>query len=289
MRSTRRQPWRRRPSAAIASARRLHVRHGQVGFFRGQSHALCDAATSGQLREEAVAAARRLVDALGPRLADVEAIVVAENIRASERVAASRAARRRQDPRDRYASRWNLPGVTGVTTASGGGLDLMPGCATVTDHAQDLFAGPPPVDGSTAWTRHATSFFQGNRFLAGALVSRVLEAVSASPAQAVADCYAGVGLFAVTIAATGAQVVAVEGDPSSGADLAANAKPFGESCAWWPHRSRRRLLRRHRPISTSRLCRSAANGDDARRRARIGGLARREARVRVVRSADARA
>ena len=43
------------------------------------------------------------------------------------------------------------------------------------------------------------------------------------------DLYAGVGLFAVSLAALGrAGIVAVEGDRVSGADLADNARPLGD-------------------------------------------------------------
>ena len=44
-----------------------------------------------------------------------------------------------------------------------------------------------------------------------------------SDAERVVDLYAGVGLFACAMAARGAEVVAVEGDRSSAADLRANA------------------------------------------------------------------
>jgi 23S rRNA (uracil1939-C5)-methyltransferase len=64
--------------------------------------------------------------------------------------------------------------------------------------------------------------------LAGALVRCVLAATTDSGAREVVDLYAGVGLFAVAMAACGARVTAVEGDRSSGADLIANAAPFGD-------------------------------------------------------------
>ena len=42
------------------------------------------------------------------------------------------------------------------------------------------------------------------------------------------DLYAGVGLFGLSLAAAGReQVIAVEGDPVAGSDLARNAEPFG--------------------------------------------------------------
>ena len=47
-----------------------------------------------------------------------------------------------------------------------------------------------------------------------------------SPGDRIVDLYAGVGLFSVALAARGSDVVAVEGDPSSGADLEANAAPW---------------------------------------------------------------
>jgi 23S rRNA (uracil1939-C5)-methyltransferase len=70
-------------------------------------------------------------------------------------------------------------------------------------------------------SRHAPSFFQGNRFLVGALASRV---VDLARGERVVDLYSGVGLFALGIAARGAEVLAVEGDEMSGADLVRNAE-----------------------------------------------------------------
>jgi 23S rRNA (uracil1939-C5)-methyltransferase len=45
----------------------------------------------------------------------------------------------------------------------------------------------------------------------------------------VVELYAGVGVFGLSLAASGtASVIAVEGDPVSGSDLQANAAPFGD-------------------------------------------------------------
>jgi 23S rRNA (uracil1939-C5)-methyltransferase len=73
--------------------------------------------------------------------------------------------------------------------------------------------------------RHAVSFFQGNRFLIAGLAGAVMDAVP--PRGAILDLYAGVGLFAVSLAAAGRdRIAAVEGDRESGADLLRNAVPY---------------------------------------------------------------
>ena len=72
--------------------------------------------------------------------------------------------------------------------------------------------------------RHGPSFFQANRFLAPALARAVVGFVEHEP---MVDLYAGVGLFAVCLAATGRVVMAIESDPVSVRDLRANAGPFG--------------------------------------------------------------
>jgi tRNA/tmRNA/rRNA uracil-C5-methylase (TrmA/RlmC/RlmD family) len=83
--------------------------------------------------------------------------------------------------------------------------------------------GAPPAEPQLQ--RHASSFFQANRFLLPHLVSAVARQVGDGP---VVDLYAGVGLFAVTLAACGHEgIVAIEGDPSSAHDLRINAQPFG--------------------------------------------------------------
>jgi 23S rRNA (uracil1939-C5)-methyltransferase len=116
--------------------------------------------------------------------------------------------------------------VTGVTATSGKRSITLAGSPTVTDTADALLGADSSLPGLLAWTRHATSFFQGNRFLTGALLRAVLDASDGR--NEIVDLYSGVGLFAVALAARGANVVAVEGDPSSGADLESNAGPWRE-------------------------------------------------------------
>jgi 23S rRNA (uracil1939-C5)-methyltransferase len=74
------------PETGYRLRARQHVRGGRAGFFREGTHDLCDAAPTQQLRPETTAAADALLDVLRPRLAECDAIVVAENHRASERV-----------------------------------------------------------------------------------------------------------------------------------------------------------------------------------------------------------
>jgi 23S rRNA (uracil1939-C5)-methyltransferase len=203
---------------------RLHVRAGHVGFFREGTHTLCDAAATGQLPAETVPAVERLIASLAGRAAECDAVVVAENVAATERVL-------HLEPRDGarlddLARRVALTdGIQGLTTTVRGRIIPLAGATTVTDTARQLFDDHPPLSGLTAWSRKASSFFQANRFLLGRLVRQVLDVARG---DRFVDLYAGVGLFAVALAARGSTGVAVEGDRSSGSDLDANAAPWRE-------------------------------------------------------------
>jgi 23S rRNA (uracil1939-C5)-methyltransferase len=93
----------------------------------------------------------------------------------------------------------------------------------VYDSAAALCGVGVPLPSGVGWYRSAASFFQGNRVLTGPMLLRVLEY---GVGNRVLDLYAGVGLFAVALAARGAEVIAVEGDPMSGADLETNARAW---------------------------------------------------------------
>ncbi len=91
--------------------------------------------------------------------------------------------------------------------------------------------GPVDLRGDTTLTERvagadlqvsATSFFQSSRAAADALVSLVLEAADVGSGVSVMDLYAGVGLFSVALARTGAQVTAVEGHAIAAVDAGAN-------------------------------------------------------------------
>jgi 23S rRNA (uracil1939-C5)-methyltransferase len=218
------------PETGYRMRARLHVRAGRVGFFREGTHEICDAAGTGQLHPGAAPAAEALARALGPRLSACDAITVAESADASARVlhVEPREGARLDDVavKAAVAAAAGAIGVTGVTTVARGRIVTLDGVPTVTDTSSALCGAGSGVDLRVQWTRHATSFFQGNRHLTGALVERV---VALAAGERCADLYAGVGLFAVPLAARGTRILAVEADRSAGADLATNAAIWGKA------------------------------------------------------------
>jgi len=189
---------------------RLHVRGGRIGFFREGTHSLCDAAATRQLRPDTIAVLAALESALAGGRDAVSEIELSENIAATER-ALHLELLPDGDP-SRLAALTAIEGLSGVTCSPAGNARTMElwGSALVTD----TIAG-------AALSRHARSFFQGNRFLTPSLVDHVLSLVPAGPTL---DLYAGAGLFSVTAALAGkGPVTAVEGDRFSAADLKRNA------------------------------------------------------------------
>jgi tRNA/tmRNA/rRNA uracil-C5-methylase (TrmA/RlmC/RlmD family) len=123
-------------------------------------------------------------------------------------------------------------GALGDEGVSGRLAGATPALPDASDH--DQLSGSIPRVGDAAAVaepqlqRHASSFFQANRFLLPRLVASVVQHAGDGP---VVDCYAGVGLFAVSLAAAApgrADILAIEGDPSSARDLLVNAQPFGD-------------------------------------------------------------
>ena len=200
---------------------RLHARNGRLGFFREGTHDLCDAAMTGQLLPATAEAIERLCSALGTRrLNGVVSCEIAENIPADQRAVviecnASTATVDGMEEMD------EIEGITGLA------LDVQgnPGPTMVYGSPYVLDALEVPGAPNTVQLRHhVRSFFQGNRWLVAQLVERLAGQV---PDDDVMDLYAGVGLFAISLAAAGkTRVVAVEGDLASGLDLDANAAPY---------------------------------------------------------------
>ena len=192
---------------------RLHVRGHRLGFFRENSHDVCDARATRQLLPATSDLLDRLMAAMRSLgLEAVREIELSENVDASERVVFLDAAAALDDSTlERLAG---TDGLTGLGSAFG-----AYGSPYVTD---SLTIG----ENSLTLRRHVQAFFQGNRHLLGDLVTHVTDRLPIG--GAVLDLYAGVGLFAVAAAVIrGAWVVAVEGDAYAADDLHANGAAAG--------------------------------------------------------------
>ncbi len=200
---------------------RLHVQRGRVGFYREGTHDVCAAGPTGQLAPSTLqwisSVEARLATLDPPAARHLVAIEVGETIagdtRAAHLVLEDGAAPRLFEVLGE--------GLAGLSAQAGDGrVVTMAGTPELVDRVG--------VTGSAAGVtlrRDVRAFFQGNRFLVEPLAMAVLARLPAGP---VVDLYAGVGLFGLLHASgTGQPVVAVEGDPVSGADLQRNAEPFG--------------------------------------------------------------
>ena len=206
------------PEQAYRMRARLHAVRGHVGFFREGSRAICDAGPTRQLSPEALPAVLRLMASLGAASGLIEAVTIVEDIPGDRRVALLEVAtgERLRVPAGGGAA---VEGLDGICLRTRDRVVTLQGQSSVVDVGGAL--GLPGTEGrEIRWTRSVASFFQGNRFIVGALLRSVLGHVRG---DRLADLYAGVGLFAVPLAARGARVVAIEGDPWSGADLQTNA------------------------------------------------------------------
>lgn len=210
------------PEAGYRMRARVHVHGGRWGFYREGTHVMCDAGATRQLRVDTVAAVDAFSAAQEPLIKHLAAITICENVDASSRILQLET--RENAPKIRELIGDVGAGIAGVTSIDG---PVLHGAAWVEDRASAIWPDGGPIDASIVWRRRPASFFQGNRFLLGALVTEVLRA--AAGARRVIDLYAGGGLFSVALAAKGAQVIAVEMDGSSTRDLTDNAKPFGAS------------------------------------------------------------
>ena len=156
----------------------------------------------------------------------------------------------------------------------------------------EWLAGTPFVEASVLGQSlrvHASSFFQANRFLLEPLARTVLELVPAGDSR-ILDLYAGVGLFALPLAARdGCETVAVEQSRLAAQDARFAARACGTAPA---QRARRAGGTGSRRAAAGRRRADRARPAPDRRRARSGrgarGAAPRGGRVRLVRPADAR-
>src|SRR3954465_12258781 len=76
------------PEQGYRMRARLHVRGGRAGFYRENTHQLCDAAPARQLRDDTLAAVQQLAAALHRAQPDaVTSIAITENMAGDERAA----------------------------------------------------------------------------------------------------------------------------------------------------------------------------------------------------------
>lgn len=227
---------------------RFHVHGGRAGFYRESTHQLCDPASTKQLSAAALDAAASLaarLDEMVPRA--VASISLAENMPATERAAHLELAQGAvidESVLQRAAEAAGLRGISARDTTANTAMTF--GVPAVNDLLADVTGGR--VEDGTL-QRGAESFFQGNRYLLTLLVNAVVDAVP--PDGEVLDLYAGVGLFAVPLAALGhAEVTAVESDRSSGSDLRENARPYAPRLSARLARVEDYLASRARPPAT---------------------------------------
>ena len=222
------------PETGYRMRARLHVDDGRLGFFEEGSHRVCDVAGTGQLLPKT----ERLVWALA---AHVGALVStgARTVELAEDLAGDQCALHvvvqgdLVNVNDALRPMASVDGVTGLTVASGRSPSagvVLAGTPYVTDPLT-AFLGSRTLSSAGAGTaslrRYAASFFQSNRYLVPELVGMV---ASLTERHEVVDLYAGVGLFAVSIAAMrGGPVTAVERDPCSARDLMSNAAPLASA------------------------------------------------------------
>jgi 23S rRNA (uracil1939-C5)-methyltransferase len=234
------------PERGYRMRARLHVHDGQAGFYREGTHVLCDPSTTGQLSDSAVAAVRATIDVINSAGASAQSVEVSENVPGDRRIMSVHLDDASRLGRDLIPGLVTSGTLDGLVVTDGRGRRTASGETTVSDPLARLTAGRA-ADGELH--RRAESFFQGNRFLISELVTSVIDAVL--PDGNVLDLYAGVGLFAVSLAGAGRQgITAVEGDRSSGGDLQRNAGPFRDAIVVVLERVEAVLRRRREDVRT---------------------------------------
>ena len=211
------------PEEGYRMRARFHLHGARAGFYREGTHQLCDAAPTRQLRPETPASVETLAAALDREAGgDVTSITISENIDGGERAAHLELAPRAHlsiETLERAAAEAQL---AGISAQEPGAAEVRIAGHPVVSDALSVLTMDRVKEGTLQ--RHASSFFQGNRYLLPRLVRAV--SVAVPDAGETLDLYAGVGLFAVALAALGRlEVTAVEGDRGSGADLRENARP----------------------------------------------------------------
>ena len=193
---------------------RLHVSNGRIGFYREGTHTLCGTGQTGQLADATntwIKQAEQIVERHS--LGELAAMELAENIGGDQR-ACHLELHAGADVARFKALADGLAGLS-ASRADQSGVEVFSGAPVITDTVRGV-----------NFQRDVRAFFQGNRFLVEPLVEHVIARIPPGP---VVELYAGVGLFGLSLAASGtSNVIAVEGDPVSGLDLQAKAEPFSD-------------------------------------------------------------
>ncbi|MEE2637247.1 MAG: TRAM domain-containing protein [Acidobacteriota bacterium] len=201
---------------------RLHVAPGRVGFFDDGSHDVCHVGGTGMLSTRTEWVVERL-NTLAGVLTNVgtQTIDVAEDLPGDHCVLHLAVAHATESTLHQLSGDALADHVSGLSVSrvdSGRPVRIVFGIPWVSDPVVAFLSSR---GGDTSLRRHATAFFQSNRSLVPRLVAAVAALWDRGP---LVDLYAGVGLFAVSLASGDARrVTAVERDPVSSRDLVANA------------------------------------------------------------------
>jgi len=209
------------PETGYRLRARLHCGDGVLGFYREGTHKVCDPRASGQLSDGTVALVASAPSALGPAALDsVDSVIVTETLDGDRRAVHVSATRPLRDV-NRLARTLMDRGASGVSVSvPDRAFRAVAGTAWVDDPLDTLGAR----GAAGRLRRHAHAFFQGNRFVLPDVVRAVVDAAAEAP---IVDLYAGVGLFAVSLAACGREpILAVEGGRAAFTDLVSNARDF---------------------------------------------------------------
>jgi 23S rRNA (uracil1939-C5)-methyltransferase len=208
------------PEAGYRMRARLHAHEGRLGFYREATHQLCDARQTAQLlpaTHDWITHAENALSSMSHETRSaVVAVEIAENIAGDQR-ACHMELRAGAQPELYGALGEGLVGLS-ASHADSSDAHRIAGTPSITDTIR--------LESELPLHRDVRAFFQGNRFLVDRLVRYVLTQLASGP---VVDLYAGVGLFGLSHAVSGGEVVTlVEGDAVSGADLQRNGQPLGD-------------------------------------------------------------
>jgi 23S rRNA (uracil1939-C5)-methyltransferase len=202
----------------------LHFRHSggrlALGFHRAGTHEVVDVESCLHLSPQMNRAARSLLLALEPQAAawpGLRRLDLAESGDGTELVALLEGELDARQIAGLASLADGIPALTGIGAVEGG------------RHRRFVsLRGEPYVHatvGGTTLRAHVRSFFQANRFLADGLVSEVAGLLAAG--GPLLDLYAGVGLFALPLAAGAERVLGVEQNATAVADARHNASTAG--------------------------------------------------------------